>query len=72
VLASLLSSVGRIEADDAKFRAVWARDQGPDTFERQRREYTMRQQLEGLLVSGEASSLRLNAWLEALGVTLKH
>jgi hypothetical protein len=32
----------------------------------------MRQQLEGLLVSGEASSLRLNAWLEALGVTLKH
>ena len=72
VLAALLTSVGRIEADDAKFRAVWARDQGPDTFERQRREYTLRQQLEGLLVSGEASSLRLNAWLEALGVTLKH
>ena len=72
VLASLLSSVGRIEADDAKFRAAWARDQGPDTFERQRREYTMRQQLEGLLVSGEASSLRLNGWLEALGVTVRH
>ena len=72
VLASLLSSVGRIEADDAKFRAAWARDPGPDTFERQRREYTMRQQLEGLLVSGEAASLRLNGWLEALGVTLRH
>ena len=72
VLASLLSSVGRIEADDAKFRAAWARDPGPDTFERQRREYTMRQQLEGLLVSGEAVSLRLNGWLEALGVTLRH
>ena len=72
VLASLLSSVGRIEADDAKFRGAWARDQGPDTFERQRREYSMRQQLEGLLVSGEASSLRLNGWLEALGVTVRH
>ena len=70
-LSALLHDIGRIEQDDRDFRLAWAKDQSPEGFETQRRQYVMRQQLEGLEVSvTHAVAPRLAGWLEGLGVAV--
>lgn len=70
-LSALLHDIGRIEQDDRDFRLAWDKDQSPEVFETQRREYAMRQQLEGLEVSvTHAVAPRLAGWLEGLGVAV--
>ena len=70
-LSALLHDNGRIEQDDRDFRLAWDKDQSPEVFETQRREYAMRQQLEGLEVSvTHAVAPRLAGWLEGLGVAV--
>lgn len=70
-LSALLHDIGRIEQDDRDFRLAWDKDQSPEVFETQRREYAMRQQLEGLEVSvTHAVAPRLASWLEGLGVAV--
>ncbi|MEL0152522.1 MAG: hypothetical protein VW779_04820, partial [Halieaceae bacterium] len=67
----LLCHVGRIEQDDRDFRLAWAKDQSAEVFERQRRQYAMRQQLQGLAVSVKHGlTPRLANWLEGLGVAV--
>jgi erythronate-4-phosphate dehydrogenase len=70
-LSALLCHVGRIEQDDRDFRLAWAKDQSAEVFERQRRQYAMRQQLQGLAVSVKHElTPRLANWLEGLGVAV--
>ena len=70
-LSSLLCHVGRIEQDDRDFRLAWAKDQSPEAFETQRRQYAMRQQLKGSAVSAnKGMTPRLADWLTSLGVTV--
>jgi len=71
ILSQLLRDIGRIEQDDRDFRNAWKRDQSAATFEMQRSEYAMRQQLEGLSVSADTAVMpRLACWLKGLGVAL--
>ena len=70
-LSALLRHVGRIEQDDREFRLAWAKQQGPEVFEMQRRQYTMRQQLLGSAVSLEHEvTPRFAGWMKSLGVTV--
>ena len=70
-LSALLRHVGRIEQDDREFRLAWAKQQSPEVFETQRREYTMRQQLQGSAVSLEHGvTPRFAGWMKSLGVTV--
>ncbi len=70
-LSALLCHVGRIEQDDRDFRLAWANDQSPEVFETQRRQYTMRRQLEGSAVYSERGvTPRLAGWMKSLGVTV--
>lgn len=70
-LSALLRHVGRIEQDDREFRLAWAKQQGPEVFEMQRRQYTMRQQLQGSAVSLEHGvTPRFAGWMKSLGVTV--
>ena len=70
-LSALLRDIGRIEQDDRDFRLAWAKEQSSDVFETQRRQYTMRQQLQGLEVSvTHAMAPRLAGWMNSLGVTV--
>jgi len=70
-LSALLSDIGRIEQDDRDFRLAWAKDQSPEGFETQRRQYAMRQQLQGSVVSVKPElTPRLACWMESLGVAI--
>ena len=70
-LSALLRHVGRIEQDDREFRLAWAKEQSPEVFETQRRQYTMRQQLQGSAVSLEHEvTSRFAGWMKSLGVTV--
>ena len=70
-LSALLRDIGRIEQDDRDFRRAWARDQSPEGFETQRRQYAMRQQLQGSVVSVKPElTPRLACWMESLGVAI--
>ena len=70
-LSALLRHVGRIEQDDREFRLAWAKQQSPEVFETQRRQYTMRQQLQGSAVSLEHGvTPRFAGWMKSLGVTV--
>ena len=70
-LSALLRHVGRIEQDDREFRLAWAKQQSPEVFETQRRQYTMRQQLQGSAVSLEHGvTPRFAGWMNSLGVTV--
>ena len=70
-LSALLRRVGRIEQDDREFRLAWAKQQSPEVFETQRREYTMRQQLQGSAVSLEHGvTQRFAGWMKSLDVTV--
>ena len=70
-LSRLLRAVGRIEQDDREFRRIWTRGDSPGLFESQRRDYAMRQQLEGLVISTDQTpSSRLANWLATLGVVI--
>ena len=71
ILSALLRDIGRIEQDDRDFRLAWAKEQSPDVFETQRRQYTMRQQLQGSAVSLEhGATTRFAGWMKSLGVTV--
>ena len=70
-LSALLRDIGRIEQDDRDFRLAWAKDQSPERFETQRRQYTMRKQLQGSAVSSENGvTPRFAGWMNSLGVTV--
>ena len=70
-LSALLVDIGRIEQDDRDFRLAWAKEQSPEAFETQRRQYAMRQQLQGSVVSvSHGVTQRLAGWLESLGVAV--
>ena len=69
-LSALLRDIGRIEQDDQDFRSNWSQEQSPEVFEKQRRQYVMRRQLQGSVVSAEhGMTPRLAGWLKGLGVT---
>lgn len=70
-LSALLRDIGRIEQDDRDFRLAWAKDQSPEGFETQRRQYAMRQQLQGSVVSVKPElTPRLAGWMKSLGVAV--
>ena len=70
-LSALLRDIGRIEQDDRDFRLAWAKEQSSEVFETQRRQYTMRQQLQGSAVSLENGvTPRFAGWMSSLGVTV--
>ena len=70
-VSALLRDIGRIEQDDRDFRLAWAKERSPEVFETQRRQYTMRQQLQGSAVSlGHGVTPRLADWLTGLGVAV--
>lgn len=70
-LSALLRDIGRIEQDDRDFRLAWAKEQSSEVFETQRRQYTMRKQLQGSAVSSENGvTPRFAGWMNSLGVTV--
>lgn len=70
-LSALLRDIGRIEQDDRNFRLAWAKNQSPKVFETQRRQYTMRQQLQGSAVSVKHGvTPRLVGWMKSLGIAV--
>lgn len=70
-LSALLCHVGRIQQDDRAFRLAWANDHSPEGFETQRRQYAMRQQLQGSAVSVKHGvTPRFAGWMKSLGVAV--
>ena len=71
-LTELVARVGRLRTDDLNFRRRWSELATSECFESQRREYVLRDQLNGLNVQLSEEKSGLRAMLSALGVSVRH
>ena len=71
-LTELVARVGRLRTDDLNFRRRWNELATSECFESQRREYVLRDQLNGLSVQLSEEKSGLRAMLSALGVSVRH
>jgi erythronate-4-phosphate dehydrogenase len=71
-VTELVTGVGRLRVDDRHFRRRWSELATPECFESQRREYVLRDQLNGLSVQLSEENSGLRAKLLALGVSVRH
>jgi erythronate-4-phosphate dehydrogenase len=71
-VTELVTDVGRLRVDDRHFRRRWSELATPECFESQRREYVLRDQLNGLSVQLSEENSGLRAKLLALGVSVRH
>ena len=71
-VTELVTRVGRLRQDDLHFRRRWSELATPECFESQRREYVLRDQLNGLSVQLSKEKSGLRAKLLALGVSVRH
>ena len=71
-VAELVARVGRLRTDDLNFRRRWSELATSECFESQRREYVLRDQLNGLNVQLSEEKSGLRAMLSALGVSVRH
>ena len=71
-VTELVARVGRLRTDDLNFRRRWSELATSECFESQRREYVLRDQLNGLSVQLSEEKSGLRAMLSALGVSVRH
>jgi erythronate-4-phosphate dehydrogenase len=71
-VTELVARVGRLRTDDLNFRRRWSELATSECFESQRREYVLRDQLNGLSVQLSEEKSGLRPMLLALGVSVRH